>query len=140
MKRSGPPQRRTPLPRPTKPLKRTKMADKPRRPLPRESTKRKAERPERERVRAETLTRAGNRCELAAYIPEVTCWHPAGEPFDVDEIAARGVAPGSHLDASITVATCRGHHIWRTDHPKEASERGIRITGGEYEQRRRTAP
>lgn len=98
------------------------------------SAKRAAERPLRDAVRAETIARAGGRCQLAALLPEIRCWHPDGPgALDVDELASRGVAPGSHLDARVTIAVCRAHHDWRTAHPAEARALGIRITGAEYD-------
>jgi hypothetical protein len=132
MKRGGPLQRRTPLKAKT-PLK-SNSTLKSTKPLGRESTKRKAERPDRQRVREITLKRANYQCQLARLVPDVECWGP----LDVDEIAARGVAPGSHLNEDVTIAVCRRHHDWRTQHPAEAYELGARITGGEYDRRHRT--
>lgn len=131
MKRSGLPPRRTPLPRAAKPMKRTAMVNKPRRPLPRESTRRKAERPTRVAVRIEALRRAGYHCQLKDIVPEVECWGP----LDVDEIAQRGVAPGGHLDPDNVQVCCRGHHDWKGTYREEAEKRGVRMSGAEYERR-----
>lgn len=100
------------------------------------SEKRRGEAAARREVREETHRRAGFRCELRTVVPEVVCWHPAGEPLDVDEIAQRGVAPGGHLDVENTQAVCRAHHDWKTEHRDEAIARGVRMTGEEYRRQR----
>lgn len=87
-----------------------------------ESPKRKAERPERERVRKETRERVAHRCAGAELWPEVECWGS----IDVDEKVSRGVRPGAHLDDRLTQALCRGHHEARHRHPAEARRRGLR--------------
>ena len=139
MKRSPMPDRRTPIARKSAPKARKRWPDptKPRRPVKRESDKRQAERPLRDAVREETLRRAGYRCELADVVPEVKCWHPDGRfALDVDEKAGRGVAPGSHLDVTITQAVCRAHHDWKQINRDEAEKRGVRMSGAEYERRK----
>lgn len=92
--------------------------------LPPMSTKRKAERDERDEVRTATRIRAGGICELAALIPEVACSGPA---TDADEIQGRGVNPGGHLDPSNTQWTCRAHHHFKTVNPAIAIERGLTV-------------
>lgn len=91
--------------------------------LRRMSEKRKQEKPDRDRVTAKTLKRAGYRCEMAPLVPEVEC--TGG--LDIDEIVPRGVYPGGHLDDSNTQAGCRAHHRWKTDHDAEAHRRGLRL-------------
>lgn len=84
----------------------------PRRPLPAQSAKRKAERGLRDEVRRQTLERAGHRCEGPAYGLPGACRIVSMEraPLEVHEKTARGTHPGSHLDASVTVALCQFHH------------------------------
>lgn len=94
-------------------------------PLPRESAKRKREAGARSKVKAAAMRRAGGRCELAAVVPEIQCWHPAGEPLDCDEIAGRGRRPGGHLDVANCQIACRAHHDWKTREPLEAARRGV---------------
>lgn len=79
--------------------------------------------PERQAVRAETLRRAGWKCEARDLVPEVRCW---GD-LDVDERKSRGVNPGGQYDASNTQVLCRAHHEWRTREPDKARERGLRL-------------
>lgn len=90
--------------------------------LPAQSAKRKRESAARAQVNRDALYRAGNRCQAIDLVPEVTCWGP----LDVDEIKARGVNPGGHLDETNVQVLCRGHHDWKHAHPNEASERGLR--------------
>lgn len=104
---------------------------KPRRTIPPESAKRKAERPARDKIREDALRRAGNQCQLKDIVPEVECWGP----LDVDEIAQRGVAPGGHLDPTNVQVACRGHHDWKGTNRDEAEKRGVRMSGAEYERR-----
>jgi hypothetical protein len=139
MKRSPLPGRSAPLARRTAPKARKRWPDptKPKRPVKRESDKRIAERPARAAVREEALRRAGYRCQLRDIVPEIACWHPAGEPLDCDEIAQRGVAPGGHLDVDNVQVACRAHHDWKTVHRIEAEARGVRMSGAEYERRTR---
>lgn len=66
--------------------------------------------------------RAGGRCEARDLVPEVRCWGP----LDVDELEARGVHPGAHLDPDLCQLLCRGHHDWRHANPAEAEARGLR--------------
>ncbi len=110
-----------------KPLARKPFKQKPRKPLPAESARTKAQRREREKVREDALHRAGYRCSMVDKVPEVKCWGP----LDVDEIKSRGVNPGGHLDASNVQVACRAHHEWRTANPKLASERGLRLKSWE---------
>lgn len=86
------------------------------------SAKRVAEEQARAEVRRLVRQRAGGRCEARDLVPEVRCWGP----LDVDELEARGVHPGSHLDPDLCQLLCRGHHDWRHAHPTEALERGLR--------------
>jgi hypothetical protein len=85
------------------------------------SAKRAAERDERTAVREQTLRRAGFRCQA----PGAFGMRCAGD-LDVHETFPRGPNPGSHLDASATLALCRAHHRYVTDHPQEAHDAGLR--------------
>lgn len=94
------------------------------------SAKARAQRRDRARVRAEALERAGWRCEAADLVPEVRCAsRPGRGPLEVDERAARGVRPGSHLDPDLVQVLCPAHHDWRHAHPLEAEARGLRERG-----------
>jgi len=112
--------RRTPLT--VDPAKVRAWQDRSRRALPRESAKRRAERPARTAVIAETLDRAGHRCQAAELVPHVECWGR----LDTHEVESRGTHPGSHLDPSVTLAVCRGHHEWIGAEPKLAEAAGLR--------------
>lgn len=59
--------------------------------------------------------------------------------MDVDERKSRGVNPGGHLDDSNTQLLCRCHHRWRTEHPREARERGLRRASWDEAPRARVA-
>jgi len=85
------------------------------------SAKRLAEREQRAEVREVTLRRAGYRCEAPSAFG-LRC----GGVLDVHETFPRGANPGSHLDSTITVALCRIHHSYVTDHPQEAHDVGLR--------------
>ena len=85
------------------------------------SEKRLAERDERAAVRETTLRRAGFRCQA----PGAFGLRCAGD-LDVHETYPRGANPGSHLDPVVTMALCRTHHRYVTDHPQEAHDAGLR--------------
>ncbi len=104
-----------PKPEPRKPKARKRLAFM--------SAKRRAEIPLRQQVREAALERAGYDCEASELVPEITC----GGPLDVDEKAARGVRPGSHLDLSLVQVLCRNHHDYRHAYPEEAHRRGLRL-------------
>lgn len=90
--------------------------------LNQQSEKRRAEERDRAEVRRVVRARAGGRCEARDLVPEVRCWGP----LDVDEVEARGVHPGAHLDPDLCQLLCRGHHDWRHANPAEAEARGLR--------------
>ena len=69
------------------------------------SDKRLNEADKRWDVRQETMMRARFRCEAGDGAFSMRC----GGPLDVHEIVARSVAPGSHLDVTITAAVCLMH-------------------------------
>lgn len=85
------------------------------------SDKRLAERDERDAVRETTLRRAGFRCQAPGAFG-LRC----GGRLDVHETFPRGPNPGSHLDATVTMALCRTHHTYVTDHPQAAHDAGLR--------------
>lgn len=140
MKRGKPLARRTPL-KPGKPLKRTAFKrklpsdpvarkrsshsgqvghPKPRKGLPAESAKRKAERPARARVRREVHERDGG-CVAARFGLTGQC---AG-PLDVNELVRRGRWRAGYLVADNCVVLCRRHHDWVTTHVLEARALGL---------------
>jgi len=119
VKRSGPPQRRTPLKSGGR-LPQGKPLDRRTRIKPM-SQKRRDEAPARQQVREETMRRAGHQCEAIGRVPEVRCWGP----LDVDEIEGRGVHPGAHLNPELTQVLCRAHHNWKHANPAEARARGL---------------
>jgi hypothetical protein len=125
--------KRSRLARSEKPLKRTQLERG--KPLRRKvrirarSPKTVAEAPARKAVRERALERAGHQCEARDVWPEIDCWGP----LDVDEITARGVRPGSHLEDSQTQVLCRGHHEARHRYVLEASRRGLRRSAWENE-------
>ena len=85
------------------------------------SDKRLAEREARAEVRETTLRRAGFRCQAPGAFG-IRC----GGPLDCHEVYTRGTTPGSHLDDSVTLALCRRHHDYVTDHPQAAHDAGLR--------------
>jgi hypothetical protein len=85
------------------------------------SEKRLAERDVRAAVRETTLRRAGFRCQAPGEFG-LRC----SGPLDCHETYTRGTTPGSHLDDTITIALCRTHHSYVTDHPAEAHAAGLR--------------
>lgn len=99
-------------------------------PLRQVSAKRRAERPVRDEVREQTLRRAGFRCEAPGAFG-IRC---SGGLPDVHEVHPRGVKPGSHLDPGVTMALCRAHHRYATDHPQEAHDAGLRLWSWEDRQ------
>ncbi len=86
------------------------------------SPKRRGQTRRRREVREAALARAGYCCEAADLVLDVAC---AG-PLDVDEVEARGVNPGGHLDLENTQVLCRAHHEWRHAHPEKAEALGLR--------------
>ncbi len=105
-------------------------------PLRRESAKRRRERAARAAMRAEVIERDGHSCAAAALADIIgPCrFYPPGRPgLEVDEKAARGVVPGSHLRAELGQALCPFHHDWRHANPAEASRLGLRLHSWEVE-------
>lgn len=95
-------------------------------PLPFESEKRRAQRPERERVRRLVFARDG-RCVARERVPEVSCWGP----WDADEIRPRSRG-GDPLDPQNVQTLCRAHHDWKHSQPAEAVRRGLAISDRPY--------
>lgn len=127
MRRSGPPQRKTPLKTNVDQVRR--WQDRTRKAIPQESAKRKAERPIRAEVRAQVIARDGG-CRARGIAPGRCEGRPGRAPLEVHEVQGRGVRPGGHLDPENCLALCPGHHDWVTTHPAEALELGLRIKGG----------
>ena len=74
------------------------------------SPKRRAEAPQRAAVRELVLARDGGCVPAARGMPGPCGSRPGRPSLEVHEIAARGTAPGSHLDPDLCVATCPAHH------------------------------
>jgi hypothetical protein len=104
LRRTGPPERRTPL-------------NRGRGPKPR-SDKRRGETDARQAAVEKAMRRSGGECVGKAIVPEVPCWGPMDVP--------RGVRPGGHLDGDNVQMLCRAHHDWKHAHPAEAHARGLR--------------
>lgn len=117
-------ERRTPLKR-GKPLKAKTPLARSTKPLPRESAKRKAERPVRDAVRAAVKERDGgcvaHHLVEAGQIPRSACW---GQ-IETDEIVSRKRRPGGHLDETNCQALCTGINRWKEDKPRRAIELGL---------------
>lgn len=86
-----------------------------RKPLAPMSKKRKAEAPERARVRAVVIARDGG-CRAAVLLPG-RCRSPFRDrpPLEVHEVESRARRPGSHLDPDLCVALCQFHHDMVTE-------------------------
>ena len=99
-----------------------------RRPLARESARRRRERVVRSVVVAEVLKRDGG-CVGAARVPSVSCrGHVA-----VHEVAQRSVVPGSHLRPELCVSLCAAHHDWAHDHIAVARDVGLIVDSWEVD-------
>lgn len=105
-------ERRTPLARGTSQLRRTRL-----KPM---SDKRRAEIPERDRVREQVLRRDNYLCVAADLVPSVACWGH----LDVDEIKPRSDG-GDYLNPDDCQSICRAHHDWKHAHHKEALALGL---------------
>lgn len=136
MKRSGPPERRTPLAAGSKPLKRTAApkarsqlkASPPSQPKPRKrvnavSDKRLAERPTRQAVVAAVHAR-DRTCQGVHMIPGHEKWDCAG-PLDVHEVIPRSAWAKGYLEPANCVLLCRKAHDWVGDNPEAAHAVGL---------------
>lgn len=90
--------------------------------LPAKSERRKAEDPERARLRRLVRERDGNVCQGRLAVPLVQCW---GD-LDVDAICPEGVRPGAHLVLENLHLLCRGHHDWKHANARLAVAAGLR--------------
>ncbi len=99
-----------------------------RRPLRRESVRRRGERRLRAAVVAEVLERDGG-CVGCVLVPSVAC---SGR-LEVHEVAQRSVVPGSHLRPELAVALCSAHHRWVDGHIAEAREVGLIVDSWEVD-------
>lgn len=113
MKRSGPPQRKTPLAKSASPLKRTRIN-----PV---SKKRQDEKPERDKVREAVLKRDDFTCQARGITDGPDCWGP----LDIDEIISRARMPGGHLNIDNCQVLCRGHNLYKEDDPLWALRHGL---------------
>jgi 5-methylcytosine-specific restriction endonuclease McrA len=119
MKRSGPPERRTPLARSSTLRQGGRLARTGR--IAPQSAKRRSEASTRDAVRREVHER-DRRCVAELLVPDVRC---AG-PLDVDEVIPRSAYPGGHLDPANCQLLCRAHHDWKHAHPADAAALGLR--------------
>lgn len=102
------------------PAKTREWQQRSRKPIPRESTRRRSERPTRRKVVAQALARDGG-CVARDLVPWITCWGP----LDPDERCPRSVYPGGELDIDNVQMLCRRHHDWKTEHRIEAEAIGL---------------
>lgn len=117
VKRSGPPERRTPL--------------RSRQRLPNRSKRRVSESRQRSETIQAVVARDGRRCWAADLVPEVECWGP----LDADEYDLRSARPGGHLDPTNVQLLCRLCHSAKHALPKHSAVLGLRpyptMLGGE---------
>ena len=111
-------QRRTPLR--ADPAKTKAWQDRSRKALPAESDKRKAERPERARVRAAATARDGGCVGMRLHID-----HDCGGPLDAHEVIPRSAWPKGHLVLDNVVMVCRGLHRMIDADPTLAAKWGL---------------
>jgi hypothetical protein len=90
----------------------------PRKRIPAESAKHRAERGKRTAVREEVLKR-DRRCRAFGILPG-----PCSGQMDVHEVISRARWTGGYLVPENCQAVCRGHHDYITTHPEEAEELG----------------
>lgn len=91
-----------------------KLSSKPRKPLPRESKKRIAEKPLRKAIVAKLLEENPN-CVIGLALRELD--HPQGQRCRgrssvIHEFAQRSIFPGSHLHEELALAVCDRCHSW----------------------------
>lgn len=87
-----------------------------RKPIAKESKKRKAERAQRKALNERTKVKFGL-CLM---------YHFGGcfGPLTTHEVLKRSAKSGSHLDDQFAVLLCAGHNGWVEDHPLEAQRLG----------------
>lgn len=94
---------------------------KPRKPIPRESSRRKDERRERERVVDAAFKRDRWQCRAALAVRDVEC----DSHLDGHEIIPRSAWAEGHLVLDNVLTVCRSHHRWIDLHPTEAHALGL---------------
>ena len=98
-----------------------------RKPLPPVSPRRKAERPQRDAVRAAVLERDGG-CQ-AAHLFDTPCV----APFDTHEVVRRSAWSGGYLVEPNCILLCRRHHEVATVNPLLAERLGLSRTNGGHQ-------
>lgn len=97
------------------------MTPKARKPLRRVSDKQRAIQEGLRALRAAVEARDGRcRCQTLGLVPEVRCWGPT----DLDHLRSRARG-GDLVSLGNVIALCRGHHIWKDEHPREAEAIGL---------------
>ena len=92
-------------------------------PLAKMSKKRRSEYAQRMNLRRDVFEKADYRCEAAAIVPQVVCFGG----LDAHEITPRATHPGAHLDPTVVIAICRGHHTWTHQNPADAYAYGLLV-------------
>lgn len=113
LKRGEPPRRSTPE-------KLREWERRSRKPLPRQSVKRRREALARAEVAVAARQRDGG-CVARTLVPDVAC---AGR-LDPHERISRARWPGGHLVLDNVVTLCRAHHDWAHVHEQAAIDVGI---------------
>lgn len=85
-------------------------------------------------VRAETARLAGDRCQAATVWPQVRCFGV----LDTHEVIQRSLMPNSHLDTTLTLLVCRGHHMAIEDDHQRARELGLEFSAWEVAEARQS--
>lgn len=119
--------RGNPLKRGTKRLARGK-------PLQQVGRRARAQADEREAMRQVVLAETGGRCVGALFLSG-ECWGG----IEVHEVIDRSVRPGVHLDASLAVSVCHGHHVAVTANPILARMVGLTFFSWEVDKARARA-
>lgn len=113
-------ERREPLKRSTKPLKRSQLR-RPTKSIAQYSPSRRTEIPARSAVVEYVTRRDRGACQAKDRVGHVRC---AG-PLDPHEIIPRSAWRLGYLDPTNIIMVCRAHHDWIGDHPKVAHLRGL---------------
>lgn len=93
------------------------------------SDKRRAEWPERARVREAVFRRDGWRCRLQG----VAAGGPCSGPLECHEMLKASQGAGTYAEENCC-ALCRGHNQWVEDHPALAHGLGLVIRRGDLQQ------
>lgn len=108
-------ERRQPLRRSAKPLKRTAIK-RSAKPIPQFSPSRRAEIPARSAVVEYVRRRDRNQCQARDRVPHVRC----SGPLDAHEVIPRSAWRLGYLDPTNVMMICRSHHRWIDANPEPA--------------------